>query len=131
MTRQEKLLEKYKKILRIEDWDIELFMMEDEEYQQAHGKDFAFATEGCTEIHTGHHSNKASIYIKKSLDFETFKEVLLHECVHLVTHPYDSFVRETLQFVDSKRMGKKFKNDAMWNMEINVSKFTRIIGELI
>ena len=125
----DKLLAKYKKILRIEDWEITLNVMPDEEYQKVHGKDFAYDTNGCTEIHND--NSMATIYLKNSLSKEDTENTLLHECIHLVTHPYDSFVRETLKYVDSKRMGKKFQNDAMWAMEVQVSKFTTILRRLL
>jgi hypothetical protein len=102
--------------------------MTDEEYQTVHGKDFAFDTNGCTEIG---HDCTATIFLKDSLTNEDMRKTLLHECIHLVTHPYDSFVRETLIYVDSRKIAKKFKNDAMWQMEINVSKITTIIDRLL
>lgn len=128
MTKPEKMLLKFKKILRLNDWDITLEVLSDDLYQQVHGKDFKYDTNGCTEIS---HDKTAKIYLKASLNADVMFTTLLHECVHLVTHPYDQFVRETLKYVDSKTMAKKLKNDALWEMEILVATITSILKPLI
>lgn len=129
MTKHEKLINHFKKLLRIESWDITLHIMTEDDYQKKHGKDFSYDTDGCTEIDDVH--SQATIYIKDTLTGDRLINTLLHECIHLVTHRYDSFVRDTLTHVDSKKIAKVFKNDALWEMEIQVCKLTTIIQNLI
>lgn len=129
LTEAQKLLDQYTKILRIEDWDITLTILSDAEYQKQHGKDFSFDTNGCTEIDEV--NSTAKIYMKESLPIDEFKTTLLHECVHLVTHRYDSFVRKVISLIDSKKIKKQLTNESLWEMEIGVSKVTTILHRLL
>ncbi len=128
-AQMDKLLDKLRTILRIEDWDIELAVMEDDVYQATHGKDFNYDTNGCTEINDM--DSRAKIFLRDSLSKDVAYDTLLHECIHLVTHPYDSFVRDMLVHTDSRAMRKQMSKEALWRMEIAVSKFTTILKPLI
>lgn len=128
-TQMNKLLGRFTKVLNIQDWNITLLVMSNKEYEIVHGKDFSYDTNGCTEIDEVNYA--AKIFIKDSLSKEEAYETLLHECVHLVTNSYDSFVRNILTQVDTRKIRKQFTNEALWKMEINVSRFTTIAKELM
>ena len=121
----DQLLEKLIPILRLQNWEIELTIQTDRQYQKQHGKDFAFDTHGCTEMHE--QADIAHIYLKDSLTDEEMRETLLHECVHLMTHRYDTHVRKVVSLLDSKKLQRTLGDEGMWEMEINVSRITTIL----
>lgn len=123
------LLEEFRTMLYLTEWNITLSILDDETYERLHGKDFAFGTNGCTEIDT--EGMSADIYLKNSLTNHETYTTLLHECIHLVTNRYDSFVRDTLIHVTPKKMKIAIKDDALWEMEIVVNRFTAILFTLL
>lgn len=127
-AKADKMLSKLKAILRIEDWDVSVELMSQVDYTLTHGQSFKYDTNGCTEIING---TCAKIYLRTDIPDDELKTVLIHECVHLVTFRYDEFVTKTLTHVDSKKIAKVFKNEALWEMEIMVSKITTILKSLI
>jgi len=124
----DKYLKKLKPILRIEDWDITLHVLDPTAYAVMHAEKFGYETYGITEIQN---DSDVNIYIRSDLDPLDFITTMIHECVHLVTHRYDEFVTGTLTYVDSKKIAKVFKNEALWEMEILVSRLTTILRPLV
>jgi len=120
---------KFQKILKLQNWDIIVKVMPLDQYNETHGKDFAYETNACTEIDDINY--KASIYVRDDLTKEIAFDALIHECVHLVTHPYDSFVRDVAIHCDSRKMRKEINKEALWKMETQVAKITNIIRGLI
>jgi len=127
-TTGDKYLKKLRPILRIEDWNIELKVQDPTTYAAEHAELFAYETYGITRIVN---DADVTIHIRADLSPLDFISTLIHECVHLVTHRYDEFVTGTLTHVDSKKIAKVFKNEALWEMEILVNRITTILKPLI
>jgi hypothetical protein len=128
MTAHE-ILEILIETLKLHTWSISLNVLSSEDYQTQHGIDFSFETDGCTTIDDV--NMVAEMFMKDTLNGEEIKDFLIHECVHLVTHPYDSFVRDTVEVVTPKKVGRVLANNAMWAMEVNVCRFSCILKALL
>lgn len=128
-NRAEKMVCILTEVLRLNEWNIIVEVMDSESYQAKHDKSFGYATDGCTEVNAIR--KEAHVYIKESLKTAEFESTIIHELIHLVTFEYDHFIRTALESVSSKSKRKRLTSDALWEMEIAVSRFTTILKPLL
>ena len=74
------LLDKWTKILNIEEWDYEVYLVDEEEYHDEFPNQER-TTNACNKFAID--SKASQIFIKKETDL-TFEECLVHELIHIV-----------------------------------------------
>lgn len=105
------LVKRYIVLLNLYEWDICIKVQNEETYCKKHGKRFGNATNGCTDIFQS--KKKAKIYIKDSLDEETFRNCIIHELVHIPIN--DLYVTGLTAFQEMQEC--ELKTETLFNWE--------------
>ena len=114
---------RWQKLLRLEDWDIELHIMDDDKYEDKEAElEFKRdTTQGLSEIYCDR--KLARIYIRKSSDNQV--DTLVHEIAHIFCRPIIDVINNYLPHLASIDLQHQFAKDAADSLEVIVHPITR------
>lgn len=132
MTKQQKqkkaeqLLKYYQPILRLQDWDISITVMDEDEYTKRHGADYAETTGACNEIIT--QTKRSHIYLRLEEQTQPFVENLIHELAHLMAQEQWYFINSHLDQMPNTEARQLVKETHDHFLEVTVSNIVRAVS---
>lgn len=121
----EGLLAYYQKMLRLQDWDIQIQVLDNSEYLLAHGTDAHDTTGACNEIVTATKRSLISMRCEEQHGDPT--ENLIHELVHLMLQQEWWFVYKHMDMIHNTEQRELFKSTLDDFLELSVSNVTRAL----
>lgn len=121
----EQLLKYYQPLLRLQDWDISITVLDEEEYINRHGVDWAETTSACNEIIT--QTKRSHIYMRLEEQTQPFIENLIHELSHLMVQEQWYFINNHLDQVPNTEARNLIKETHDNFLEVTVSNIVRAV----
>jgi len=121
----EQLLKYYQPIFRLSDWDITVTVLDDTEYQNDHGDEFAKNTSACNYIVT--ETKNSRINLRFEPQPQSLAENLVHELVHLMVQEQWKFAHDSFELIDSDSARGVVNGRYDQLLETTVSNVTRAL----
>jgi len=121
----EQLLKYYQPLFRLQDWDITVTVMDNDEYEQRHGTEFAETTGACNEVIT--QTKRSHICMRYEEQTQPFVENLIHELAHLMAQEQWYFINSHLDQIPNTEVRQLVKETHDNYLEVTVSNIVRAV----
>jgi hypothetical protein len=123
------LVSKWKKILKLEDWDLDIQLECPKKYREIEVA-IGFEAGYSRGMNTSTEERQHSLIILSSESGDTLEEYLVHELVHTITNEMEEFNNILLELVINEETKSVLKTRKTDILEKLVWKLTRIVSEL-
>jgi hypothetical protein len=123
------LISKWKKILKLEDWDLDIQLECPKKYKEIE-KAVGFEPGVSRGMNTSTEERQHSLIILNAESGDTLEEYLVHELIHSIVNEIDEFNDNVISHILNKEAASILKTRELEVLEKLVWKYTRIVLEL-
>jgi len=123
------LISKWKKILKLEDWDLDIQLECPKKYREIE-EAVGFESGYSRGMNTSTEERQHSLIILSNESGDTLEEYLIHELIHTITNEMVEFNDTLIELVINEETKSVLKTRGLDILEKLVWKLTRIVSEL-